>query len=88
MWFWKRKKNIQDRADQEQKAEPKGKGFSVLEGKLGILRFSRIYLNIQAFESGIKPVMVGSTPLTAARGKVFIERMKKQSKDITLLTIA
>ena len=45
-----------------------------------------MYLNIYPSESGsTKPRVVKSTPLTGARGKIFIEKMLKQNEEIICL---
>lgn len=53
----------------------------VLKVNWGTLKFSRVDLNIQWFESdSVKPNVVRSAPLTGGRDKVFIEKTNtKQS---------
>lgn len=46
-------------------------------------------MNIYPSESGsTRPKVVQSTPLTGARGKLFIEKMLKQNEEIICLAVA
>ena len=53
-------------------------------GKSQHITLLRVYLSKNQFElSSPKPEVIRSTPRTGAESKVFIERLWKQSKEIT-----